>query len=80
MNKITHFLIYFFNYLVLGRYKVVIRTPQFLGNQEKFYMFEQTGWLYITTLKFKPISNLKGNHIVYFKSLEDAHSAVIKWL
>jgi hypothetical protein len=68
------------NFIFLGRIKVVIQTPQFLGSQEEFYMLKQTGWLYLTTLKFKPIRELGGNHEVCFRSIKDAHSAIVERL
>jgi hypothetical protein len=43
-----------FNFLVLGRFRVEVETPQFLGRQDKYYMLRQVGWLYLVSMKFRP--------------------------
>jgi hypothetical protein len=70
----------FSNIIFLSRIKVVIKTKQFLGSQEKFYLLEQTGWLNLITLKFTPIKKLGGQHIVHFRTIKNVLSAVVKWL
>ena len=43
-----------FNFLVLGRFRVEVETPQFLGGQDNYYMLRQVGWLYLAPLEFRP--------------------------
>lgn len=69
----------FFNFIILGRYRVEIETPQFLGSQEKFYMLKQIGWIYLVTLKFKHDKNCGGSHDVKFHSIKYAHKSIIRW-
>lgn len=69
----------FFNFIILGRYRVEIETPQFLGGQDNFYMLKQIGWIYLITLKFKHDKNCGGNHDVQFHSIEDAHKSIVRW-
>ncbi len=69
----------FFNFIVLGRYRVEIKTPQFLDSQDNFYMLKQIGWIYLTTLKFKHDKNCGGSHDVQFHSIKDAHKSIVRW-
>ena len=78
--KMYSFFTEFLNFVILGRVKVMIQTPQFLGSQENYYLLKQPGWLYLTTLKFTPIKELGGKHVVYFGSIKEAWSAIIKWI
>jgi hypothetical protein len=68
------------DYLIFGRVKVKIETPQFLGSQDKFYMHSQVGHLYYTTLEFRPEQKKKGNHNVKFHTIDQAYDAIIEWL
>ena len=70
----------FFNFIILGRYRVEIETPQFLGSQDNFYIKKQIGWLYLMTLKFNHDKNCGGSHYVQFNSIEDAHKSIVRWL
>jgi hypothetical protein len=83
-----------FNFLVLGRFRVEVKTPQFIGRQDKYYMLRQVGWLYLAPLEFRPdprqvptadvdapMSNLTvGGHRIYFQSIAQAYSSVVRWL
>lgn len=69
----------FFNFIILGRCRVEIETPQFLGSQDNFYMLRQIGWLYLITLEFKHDKNCGGNHDVQFHSIYDAHKSIVIW-
>lgn len=69
-----------YRFIILGRYRVEIETPQFLGSQDNFYMMKQIGWIYLATLKFKHDKNCGGNHDVQFKSINDAYKAIVRWL
>jgi len=69
-----------FNFLVLGRSKVEIQTPQFLGSQDKFYMFKQIGWFYYIGKKFVPDKKQIKGHKVYFETIEQAHKSILQWL
>lgn len=68
------------NLIFLGRYKVIIETPQFIGSSGDKYMLRQQGWLYITNCQFIHDKNNGGKHDVYFKNMDDAYHAVVKWL
>jgi hypothetical protein len=85
MENKTFFSLYavmcrFLNFIILGRKRVEIETPQFLGSQDKFYVLKQVGWLYYVTLKFKHDKKRGATHNIQFNSIEDAHKSVIKWL
>ena len=69
----------FFNFIIFGRYRVQIETPQFLGSQDDFYMLKQIGWMYFTTLRFKHDKNYGGSHDVQFHSIENAHKSIVMW-
>jgi hypothetical protein len=68
-----------FNFIILGRERVEIETPQFLGSQDKFYMLKQVGWIHYVTLKFKHDKKIGATHDVQFHSIEDAYKSVIRW-
>ena len=61
-----------------GQLRVEIETPQFLGTQEKFYMLRQRGWIGIFTPMFKYDRNEISGHDVYFWSIKDVYSSVVK--
>lgn len=68
---------YTMNFIILGRYRVEIETPQFYGSQTNFSMKKQVGWLYLVTLKFKHNKKYEG-HDIQFHSIEDAYKSVVK--
>jgi hypothetical protein len=68
----------FFNFIILGRYRVEIETPQFFGEND-FYMLKQVGWIYLTTLKFKHDKKCGGSHDVQFHSTRDAFNSIVRW-
>ena len=56
-----------------------IQTPQFLGSQDKFYMFKQYGVFDTVTLKFTP--TCIGGHTVQFHDINDFYNkALIKYI
>jgi|688.fasta_scaffold758761_3 hypothetical protein len=61
-----------------GQLRVEIETPQFLTTQEKFYMLRQRGWISVSTLTFKYDRNEISGHDVYFWSIKDVYSSVVK--
>ena len=71
--------LYRFDNFIKGKIRVEIETPQFLGNQENFYMLKQIGWIHYMTLLFKPDKNCGGNHCVQFHSLKNTYKSIVKW-
>ena len=58
-----------------------IETPQFLGCQEKYYLFRQTGKYNIITRRFKTDNSVPGSHDVKgFKSYKDFKKYVVRLL
>lgn len=75
----------FYTRLVMHRFIFFVRceieTPQFLGCQEKYYMFRQSGWYNILTKKFKTDHKVSGSHDVWgFTSFKDFQDSVVRYL
>ena len=65
---------------LLSRIPVEIETPQFTNGGQDFYMYRQSGYLYLVTLQFRPFEYVGHNHTVQFRTAEDSFNAVVKWL
>ena len=58
-----------------------ISTPQFLGCQENYYMFNQTGWYCILNREFHTDWKVKGSHNVSgWQSFNDFKNSVVRYL
>lgn len=70
--------IFIFNFFVLNRIKVEIKSPQFLGCSSKFYMLHQIGWIYFNTLMFKPDKKKGGKHSISFFNCKNIYSFIVR--
>lgn len=70
----------FFKYYFSLNIKCEIETPQFLGCQEKYYMFKQTGRYNVFNKKFTTDNSVEGSHNVWYRNNKDFEKSVIKYL
>lgn len=84
-QRITRISKAFFMRLVMHRFILFVRceisTPQFLGTQEDYYMFNQTGWYFILNRKFYTDWKVAGSHdVMGWKSFKDFRKSIVRCL